>query len=130
MPPKHLDADSIALTLPMHTRDNFALMASKSMATFKVIETRFPGLVDSIRDTIQESEIEYEGSDNGAESFLWEHTLHVASIADRLAIAEGIDPLIPVIAALFHDAGKFIEGEYHSDGTIDKKNRPASPKFF
>ena len=47
--------------------------------------------------------------------------MHVASIANRLAQAEGMDPMIPVIAALFHDAGKFAEGHYHSDGTIEEE---------
>ena len=68
----------------------------------------------------RDTENAYEGGDN-QESFLWEHTIHVASITEQLARAERLDPLIPVIAALFHDAGKFAEGKYHTDGTIEEE---------
>ena len=121
MPEKLLHSGSIALTLPMRARDNAAFMASKRIATFRLIESRFPELIDRVHEKIQESEKAYEGDNNRSESFLWEHTLHVASIADRLALSEGINPLIPVIAALFHDAGKFVEGKYHSEGTIEEE---------
>ena len=30
-------------------------------------------------------------------------------------MAENLDPLIPVVGALFHDAGKFAGGKYHTD---------------
>jgi putative nucleotidyltransferase with HDIG domain len=85
-----------------------------------LIESRFPGLMERVRQVFKDTENAYEGGDN-RESFLWEHTMHVASIADQLARAEGLDPLIPVAAALFHDAGKFAEGKYHSDGTIEEE---------
>jgi len=96
-------------------------MAVKSVSTLKRIESRFPGLIKKVRKTIQDSEKAFESSPSRSESFLWEHTLHVASIADRLAQAEHIDPLIPVVAALFHDAGKFAGGDYHSEGTIEEE---------
>lgn len=80
-----------------------------------VVESRFPGLIDRIREVIQESERKHEGGSSRSESFLWEHTLHAASISYQLAKAENRDPLIPVVAALFHDAGKFAGGKYHSD---------------
>jgi HD superfamily phosphodiesterase/predicted RNA-binding Zn-ribbon protein involved in translation (DUF1610 family) len=86
-----------------------------------VVESRFPGLIDKLREVIQESERRYEGRDRRSESFLWEHTLHAASIAYQLALAEKTDPLIPVIAALFHDAGKFCGGKYHSDETAEEE---------
>jgi HD superfamily phosphodiesterase/predicted RNA-binding Zn-ribbon protein involved in translation (DUF1610 family) len=86
-----------------------------------VVESRFPGLIDKLRKLIQESEYKYEGGKGNSESFLWEHTLHAASIAYQLAQAENLDPLIPVIAALFHDAGKFSGGKYHSDETIEEE---------
>jgi HD superfamily phosphodiesterase len=95
-------------------------MAAKEVTIFKVIESRFPGLIDKVRKIILESEKAFEGDKYRSESFLWEHTTHVASIAGRLAQAEDLDPLIPMIAALFHDAGKFAEGKYHSDGTIEE----------
>ncbi len=86
-----------------------------------MVESRFPGLIGKLREIIQESESRHEGRQNSSESFLWEHTMHAASIAFKLAEAEGIDPLIPVIAALFHDAGKFAGGQYHSDETAEEE---------
>lgn len=76
--------------------------------------------MNRLREIIGDSEKSYEGGSSGSESFLWEHTTHVASIADRLAQLEKIDPLIPVVAALFHDAGKFVGGKYHAAGTIEE----------
>ncbi len=109
------------MTLCGRTRDNAASMAVKSVPTLKRIESRFPGLQDRVRKIIQDSERIFEGGQGRSESFLWEHTLHVASIADRLAQAEHMDPLIPVVAALFHDAGKFAGGSYHSEDTIEEE---------
>ena len=108
------------LTLLRHTRDNAASMSDKGTFSFAEIESRFPGLLEKVHQVFRDTENAYEGSDK-PESFLWEHTMHVASIANRLAQAEGMDPLIPVVAALFHDAGKFAEGQYHSDGTIEEE---------
>jgi HD superfamily phosphodiesterase/predicted RNA-binding Zn-ribbon protein involved in translation (DUF1610 family) len=86
-----------------------------------VVESRFPGLIDKLREIIQESENQHEGRNGHSESFLWEHTLHAASIAYQLAQSENLDPLIPVVAALFHDAGKFAGGKYHSDETVEEE---------
>lgn len=108
------------LTLLRRARDNARSMKGKRTSTLAVIESRFPGFLERVRQVFKDTENAYEGSRN-PESFLWEHTMHVASIADRLAQAEGLDPLIPVVAALFHDAGKFAEGKYHSDGTIEEE---------
>jgi HD superfamily phosphodiesterase len=117
----HLTAGSIGLTVPRRTRDNAALMAVQEFNSESMIESRFPGLIASVRKIIQDSENAYEGGNGRSESQLWEHTVHVASIAYRLACAEGLDPLIPSIAALFHDAGKFAGGQYHKDGTIEEE---------
>jgi HD superfamily phosphodiesterase len=95
-------------------------MADKRASTFASIESRIPGLLGRVRQVFKDTENAYEGANN-PESFLWEHSMHVASIADQLAQAEGLDPFIPVVAALFHDAGKFAEGKYHSDGTIEEE---------
>jgi putative nucleotidyltransferase with HDIG domain len=94
---------------------------AKKITVFDVIESRFPGLIEEVRRIIEDSERAYEGDNRKSESFLWEHTLHVASVADQLAQSEKMDPLIPVIAALFHDAGKFAEGRYHEEGTIEEE---------
>jgi HD superfamily phosphodiesterase len=85
-----------------------------------MVESRFPGLIDEIHKIIQETENKHDGVAS-SESFLWEHTVHAAAIAQKLAIAEGIDPLIPIIAALFHDAGKFSGGQYHTDDIAEEE---------
>jgi len=113
--------ESIALTVQRRTRDNALPMAMRKFDFAAVIESRFPGLLEEVRKVIQESERAYEGSDSGQESFLWEHTLQVTSFACRLAEDQNTDPLIPMIAALFHDAGKFSGGTYHSDDTIEEE---------
>ncbi len=86
-----------------------------------VIESRFPGLIDRIREIIQESESKHKGGRRSSESFLWEHTMHATSIAYQLALAEHLNPLIPVTAALFHDAGKFSGGRIHSEDTAEEE---------
>ena len=105
----------------MKTRDNAAFMALKEHNYESVIESRFPGLIAKVREVIQVSEKNYEGSDASSESHLWEHTMHVASIAYQIACAENQDPLIPSIAALFHDAGKFVGGTYRSGEIIEEE---------
>jgi HD superfamily phosphodiesterase/predicted RNA-binding Zn-ribbon protein involved in translation (DUF1610 family) len=109
------------LTAPTRPRDNSALMAVRASDYPTIIETRFPGLIAKVREVIEESESKYEGDGKRSESFLWEHTTHAASIAYQLAQAENTDPLIPVIAALFHDAGKFAGGKYHPDETAEEE---------
>jgi HD superfamily phosphodiesterase len=104
----------------MRTRDNAAPMGMQALDYPSVVESRFPGLIDKIREVIHESENKHEGGGH-SESFLWEHTQHAASITYQLARAEHLDPLIPVIAALFHDAGKFAGGKYHSEETIEEE---------
>jgi HD superfamily phosphodiesterase len=115
------EAGSIALTVSRYTRDNAGFMAIQKSNSESMIESRFPGLIADVRKIIQDSENAYEGGDGHSESQLWEHTVHVTSIAYRLACAEGLNPLIPSIAALFHDAGKFAGGRYHKDETIEEE---------
>lgn len=109
------------MTVPTLTRDNAPLMAVEEFDYSSVIESRFPGLIDEVREVIQESESKHKKDGGPSESFLWEHTTHAASITYQLARAEKLDPLIPVIAALFHDAGKFAGGQYHRDETIEEE---------
>ena len=109
------------MTVTTLSRDNSALMAVQKINCVQTIESRFPGLIDKVREIIQKSENALEGSDGSSESFLWEHTMHVTSIAYRLALAEGLDPHIPVVAALFHDVGKFTGGRYHRDEIIEEE---------
>ena len=105
----------------MRPRDNSARMAVHASDYPTVIESRFPGLIAKVREIIEESESKYDGNGKRSESFLWEHTTHATSIAYQLAQAEKADPLIPVITALFHDAGKFAGGKYHSDETAEEE---------
>jgi len=81
-----------------------------------------PHLVDRVKQHVEDSEKEFSANPReGENSFLWEHSLHVASIARQICLEENIDPIIPVIAALFHDAGKFREGDYHEDETAEEE---------
>ena len=109
------------MTVPRCTRDNSAFMAAQEVSCSRLIESRFPGLLAEVRKIIQDSEKAFEGGDRQSQSFLWEHTLHVTSIACRLAQNEKLEPLVPAVAALFHDAGKFVGGKYHRDNTTEEK---------
>jgi HD superfamily phosphodiesterase len=105
-------------TLPEHA----LYMTDKIMNWTRVIEDRFPGLIAKVRKEIEDSEKNFQNGKGGfTESHLWEHTTHVASIAFRLARAEKRQPLLPTLAALFHDAGKFAGGLYHGENTIEEE---------
>jgi HD superfamily phosphodiesterase len=78
------------------------------------VSARYPGLLEDIRMAIEESERSFAGGAPESDgSFLWEHTVHVASLAHALARSEKTDPALAAIVALFHDAGKFAGGRYH-----------------
>jgi HD superfamily phosphodiesterase len=53
---------------------------------------------------------------------LWDHLRRVAALAERLGHAEGLDPAVCRLAALFHDAGKFAGGRYH-EGDVPEEER-------
>lgn len=92
----------------------------------QLLESRFPGLHARIERTLAESEARYNGRSALAPSqFLLEHTQHTAAIAHTLALRERIDPLLPVLVALFHDAGKFHDGEYHRDDVPEEEHAAA-----
>lgn len=86
----------------------------------RLIEARAPGLVDGIRAEIESAERDFDGRARKGESYLWEHTAHVAALSLRLALAEKRPPLLPVLAALFHDTGKFAGGRYHEDDLAEE----------
>ena len=89
----------------------------------KLLESRFPGLHGRIEQTLVDSEKRYNRQTKQPPSqFLLEHTQHTAAIAHKLALAGGIDPFLPVLVALYHDAGKFHEGEYHNDNVPDEEH--------
>src|SRR3972149_3045633 len=87
-----------------------------------VLEARFPGLHAAVERLLVDAEARYNRQTNQAPSeFLLEHTRRTAPIAYRISGMEGVDPFLPILAALFHDAGKFHEGEYHKDDHPEKK---------
>jgi HD superfamily phosphodiesterase len=81
-----------------------------------LIDSISPNLFVRIKQHIEDTEKDFvQDAAETQDSFLWEHTLHVASIARQICRKDNIDPAAPMIAALFHDAGKFRSGEYHKD---------------
>ncbi len=81
-----------------------------------MLETRFPGLHARIEKMLVEAEARYNRQTNQAASeFLLEHTRRTAAIAHKISRMEGVDSFLPAHVALYHDAGKFNEGEYNQD---------------
>jgi HD superfamily phosphodiesterase len=88
-----------------------------------LLEARFPGLHASIESALAASEALYSRRANQpASEFLLEHTRRTAAIACRIAATEGVDPFLPALVALFHDAGKFHEGAYHADDVPEEEH--------
>ena len=88
-----------------------------------LLETRVPGLHARIEKTLVEAEARYNRqADQSPSGFLLEHTRRTAAIAHKIAGMEGVDPFLPVVVALFHDAGKFHEGEYHKDDVPEEEH--------
>ena len=70
-----------------------------------------------------DSEARYNRQTNQAPSeFLLEHARRTAAIAHRIAGMEGVDSFLPILVALFHDAGKFHDGEYHKDDIPEEEH--------
>jgi len=89
----------------------------------KLLESRFPGLHARIEQTLVEAEARYNRQTKQAPSeFLLEHAQRTAAIAHKLAAMERVDALLPVLVALYHDAGKFHEGEYHKDDVPEEEH--------
>ncbi len=91
----------------------------------KLISPIYPSLISRVGQLIEDAEQKFvrptDESEEFIGSFLWEHTLHVASFARKIALAEGTDAFDAVIVALFHDSGKFVEGRYHDDDTPEEE---------
>ena len=82
----------------------------------QILNSKYPLLLKQVKTHIDNSEKDF--CDKNSQKFggsLWEHTYNVASIASQLSNLERINPENSVIAALFHDAGKFNDGMYHDD---------------
>jgi uncharacterized protein len=90
-----------------------------------LISPRYPHLIEQIKQLVEGSERQfYQDGDRKQESgdsFLWEHTIHVATIARKIAEEENVDELDVVIAVLFHDSGKFLGGTYHTDESPEEE---------
>jgi len=88
-----------------------------------VLEARFSGLYASIAKMLVDAEARYNDQAGEAPSeFLLEHTRRTAAIAHKLAVMEGVDSFLPVLVALYHDAGKFHEGAYHQDNLPEEEH--------
>ena len=88
-----------------------------------LLETRCPGLYAGIEAMLIEAEARFNAENHQAPSeFLLEHTRRTAAIALRIATLEQVDAFLPVLVALYHDAGKFFEGEYHKDGVPEEEH--------
>ena len=89
----------------------------------KLLESRFPGLHARIEQTLVDAETLYNRQTKQAPSeFLLEHTQRTAAITHNIAAMERVDALVPVLVALYHDAGKFHGGEYHQDDVPEEEH--------
>jgi molybdopterin-guanine dinucleotide biosynthesis protein A/HD superfamily phosphodiesterase len=87
----------------------------------KLFKDKLPNFINNAKELIRKSEAAYnEQEPKYNTDFLWDHSYRVGQIAYYLAVHEGIDPLIPTLAAILHDAGKFVLGQYHSDDIIEE----------
>jgi HD superfamily phosphodiesterase len=88
-----------------------------------MLEIRFPGLYACIETMLVEAEARYNRQTNQAPSeFLLEHARRTAAIAYTISGMEGVDSFLPVLVALYHDAGKFHDGEYHKDDVPEEEH--------
>jgi HD superfamily phosphodiesterase len=89
----------------------------------QLLQSRHPGLHSRIEGVLSESEARYNrGAGRPPSEFLLEHTQRTAAIAHVLALREETDPWLPVLVALFHDAGKFHDGAYHRDEVPEEEH--------
>ena len=89
----------------------------------KLLESRLPGLHARIEQTLIEAEARYNRQNQQAPSeFLLEHTRRTAAIAHTIAALEQVDAFLPVLVALYHDAGKFHDGAYHQDDVPEEEH--------
>lgn len=88
-----------------------------------MLEARFPGLYARIEQMLVEAEARYNQQTNQAPSeFLLEHTRRTAAIAHKIAGMEEVETFLPSLVALYHDAGKFHDGEYHKDDMPEEEH--------
>jgi HD superfamily phosphodiesterase len=88
-----------------------------------MLEARFPGLHGRIEEMLSEAEALYSNEMKQAPGeFLLEHVRRTAAIAYKISILEQEDPFLPTLVALFHDAGKFHQGEYHKGDVPEEEH--------
>ncbi|MDD5177553.1 MAG: HD domain-containing protein [Sterolibacterium sp.] len=88
-----------------------------------MLDARFPGLYTTIEKMLVEAEAQHNGQTRRAPAeYLLEHSRRTAAIAIKIARMEGVDAVLPTLVALYHDAGKFHEGEYHKDGIPEEEH--------
>ncbi len=88
-----------------------------------MLEDRLPGLHGRIEKELTEAEAHYNKQAGQVPSeFLLDHTRRTAAIAYKISTLENEDPFLPTLVALYHDAGKFHGGEYHSDDMPEEKH--------
>ena len=106
----------------MYNRDMAAGPGKKEKGFAAAVSARYPGLLEKIRTLITEAERAFAGNSPETDgSFLWEHSVHVAGLAFKLAASEKRDPVLTAVAALFHDAGKFAAGRYHEGDVVEEE---------
>ena len=77
-----------------------------------MLESHIPGLHARIEKMLVEAEAGFNRQSHQPPSeFLLEHTRRTAAIAHKISRMEGVDSFLPVLVALYHDAGKFHEGQ-------------------
>lgn len=89
-------------------------MLLKQQEFYRSLTAFSPGLVERVRRLIEEAEKKFSRKKDGKPGFLWEHTVLVAAQSHALAKAEKENRDLAALVALFHDAGKFVGGRYHS----------------
>ncbi|NHJ03833.1 MAG: HD domain-containing protein [Candidatus Heimdallarchaeota archaeon] len=86
-----------------------------------MLKNRLPTFLEKAKVMIKKSEqIFNEKSPPLTTDFLWDHSYRVGKIAHKLALSEGVDPLVPTLGAILHDTGKFILGNYHADSISEE----------
>ncbi|MFO7867477.1 MAG: hypothetical protein R6V02_11800 [Candidatus Aminicenantes bacterium] len=96
-----------------------------------IIDAVSPEIIPQIRAFIIQSERQgAPGLREDSDSFLWDHTLQVAAVTGALSREEKRDPVVPLLTALFHDAGKFTLTGYHRDDIPEEQTAAAAARVI
>ena len=107
--------DSLMVEMNMEKKDH------KRITFESTIEEKYPSFLEKAKSLIQKSENDYNEQAPPIETdFLWDHSIRVSKIAFKIAVQEGVDPLVPTLGALLHDSGKFVFGKYHQDSVAEE----------